>query len=278
MTRQTVACVAWCVLAMCAANVKPAGAQAVSSADREAIVRQHVNRGGRADEMTSLLGEVDRVAAQGLPTTPLVNKIREGIAKNVDAARIGQTVRQMATNIEMADGLLREGALTGVVGRAGAVTLLADAIGSGLAPEAVREIGRQAQVSSLSVDQVAGAAKGLAFITSAKLPVTDGTSVVVEAVRRGYGSQDLVDIGREVKRRERDYQEGRATLRALREAIARGHRPERLFRDPRVAPVERPSVTRPETAPTPERPVRPPVVERPTTPTRPETPERPPTR
>ena len=38
----------------------------------------------------------DEAAAKGLPTAPLTNKIREGLAKGVDPRRIEQVVRQMA--------------------------------------------------------------------------------------------------------------------------------------------------------------------------------------
>lgn len=257
-------------------TARPAAAQALSSADRDAIVKQHTSRGGRADELPGVFAVVDGAEARGLPTLPIVNKIREGIAKGVAVPRIDQTVRQMASNLDTADRLLRDGASEAVVNRTAAVVLLADALAGGLTPDAIREIRKQAQSASLSGDVVAGAARGLAFISSAKLPVAEGTGVVVEAVRRGYQPQELVDLGREVKRRERDYQSGRATLRTLRDAIARGDRPERLFREP--VPVERPAQTRPEATVVPERPVRPSVPERPAPPARPETPERPLTR
>jgi hypothetical protein len=75
----------------------------------------------------------------------------------------------------------------------------------------------------------------------------------------------MQDLGREIKRREADYRAGRASLRSLRDTIARGTRPETILRDSRA---ERPATTRPDA--TTDRP------ERPTTTTdRPQRPERP---
>jgi hypothetical protein len=124
----------------------------------------------------------------------------------------------------------------------------------------------------LSGEGLASAAKGLSLIAEAKLPMREGTSVIVEAVRQGFGARDVMELGREIKRRERDFVAGRSTLRAVRDAIARGDRPEQLFRDSRPEPVERPAATRPAT---PERPARPERPERPETPQRPERPDRP---
>jgi hypothetical protein len=108
------------------------------------------------------------------------------------------------------------------------------------------------------------------FIKDARLPVGDGTRVVAEAARQGVRPAELLDLGREIKQRERIYQQDLMALRALGDAIARGERPERLFP---VDRVERPAAVRPE-APA-ERPVRPEPAARPERPERPQTPERP---
>jgi hypothetical protein len=196
-----------------------------------------------------------------------MNKIREGVAKGHDATRIELALSQMVVRMESADRLVRE-IEPGAAGSArdGAITLLAEALGSGLAPEEVREIQRQAQ-TPLSAADFAGAAKGLAFIKEASLPVIEGTAVMSEAVRQRFRSFEMQDLGREIKRREADYRSGRATLRALRDAIARGTRPETLLRDSRAVIVDRPAATRPDA--TTDRPQRPAPADRPQRPERP---------
>jgi hypothetical protein len=115
------------------------------------------------------------------------------------------------------------------------------------------------------VQDLAGVAKGLAYVKEAMLPVNEGTGVMVEAVRHKFRAYEMLDLGREIKRREIDYRTGRASLRALRDAIARGTRPDVLLRDSRAVAVERPAATRPTTD-RPERTVpvdRPPRTDRP---------------
>jgi hypothetical protein len=269
---------------VCGAPVSLAGAQTLSSADRDAIVRQHVARGGSRAGIDSALAQVDAAAGKNLPTAPLVNKIREGISKNVDAARIEAVVRQIATHLETADGLIRDlasGPPAASVERANALALLAEALGGGVTADEVRALGRVPPGgATMSGLLLASAARSLSFVSAARLPVAEGAAVVNEALRRGFRPNELVDLGREIKRHERDYQTGRASLRTLREAIARGDRPEQLFPDVPAA-VERPAPARPET-PTVREPVtrptpaeRPTVPERPTRPDRPTTPERP---
>jgi hypothetical protein len=230
-------------------------AQSVSASDREALDRL-----------------VAEAAAKGLPAAPLTNKIQEGFAKGADPRRIELVVRQMAINLETADRLVREIEPTSAgAGREASVTLLAESIGSGVTADEVRELRKTAQVSGkppLTSEAVASAAKGLSFIKDARLPVADGAAVIAEAMKQGFPSREILDLGREVKRREADYRAGRASLRELRDAIARGDRPDQLFRDSRSDAAERPAATRPETQV--DRPAA-----RPETPQRPEQPVRP---
>ena len=259
-------------------------AQSVSASEREALLRLRVDRGGRAEDVDALIRQADEAAAKGLPAAPLTNKIREGLAKGADPKRIELVIRQMATNLETADRLMREMEPTsGGTGQEASVTLLAEALGGGVTPDEVRELRRLAQPAlntgntgkpPMSWESLASAAKGLSFIKEAQLPVTEGTAVITEAVRQGFRAREILDLGREVKRRESDYRAGRASLRALRDAIARGDRPDQLFRDSRTDTVDRSPSARPET-PVVERPGRPETPQRPEQPARPESPERP---
>jgi hypothetical protein len=241
--------------------VPGAAAQSVSASEREALARI-----------------ADEAAAKGLPSAPLTNKIREGIAKGADARRIEQVVRQMAAQLETSDRLLRElDPMAAGPAREVSVTLLAESLNSGITANDIRELRRQTQAAdrpAASGESIASAAKGLAHIREAKLPVSDGTGVMATAVRHGFRPYEVLDLGREIKRRERDFIAGRATLNAVRDAIVRGDRPEQLFRD-RPEPVERPAATRPATPERPARPERPERPETPETPQRPERPERP---
>ena len=250
-------------------------AQAVSASEREALVRLRTDRGGRAEEVDGLIRLADDTAGKGLPAGPLANKIREGLAKGADPKRIELVIRQMASHLETADRLIVEiEPASGGTRRETAVTLLAESLGSGVTPDDVRELRRLVQAPSragnppLSAEAMSNAAKGLSFIEEARLPVAEGTAVMAEAVKQGFRSHEILGLAREVKRREADYRAGRASLRALRDAIARGDRPDQLFRDSRPDAVERPAPTRPVERPA----VRPDAPQRPEQPVRPERP------
>lgn len=259
-----------------AGAVMPAvsAAQAVSPAEREALVRLRISQGGLAEEVDGIVRHAEEAATKGLPVMPLTNKIREGLAKGVSPDRIEAVVRRMAFDLETADRLLRELQPTVAVGDGDtSVLLLAEALGGGVTPEEVDVLHQQAQASDpapLSANRLGGAAKGLSLIKEAGLPLTEGTAVMAEAVKQGFRSFEMLDLGREIKRRERDYREGRESLLGLRDEIARGERPDSLFYDARPTIIEPPSTTRPDRAVT-----RPESIDRPDRQDRPDRPERP---
>jgi hypothetical protein len=244
--------VALAVPAVCAA-------QAVSASNREAL--------------ETLTRVAEEAAAKGLPSAPLTSKIQEGLAKGVDPKRIEAVIRQMSAHLEAADRVVREIDPSAVAAsREASVTLMAESFGGGVTPDQVRDLRRLSHPPAAgkppaSADTVASAAKGLSFIEEARLPVPEGTAVMAEAVKQGFRSNEILSLAREVKRHQADYRAGRASLTALRDSIARGNRPEQLFRDT-AAPVERPA-----TATRPDAPVERPAA-RPEAPQRPEPPTR----
>jgi hypothetical protein len=263
-------------LAGALAAAAPAAAQSVTAAEREELVALRAARGGQAAEVDALLRHADEAASRGLPADPLTNKIREGLAKGHDPKRIEDLVRRMVVDLETADRLVRELGNVPAGSRAAAVALLADSLGAGVAPDEIRALARQGQAAKAppAAEELANAAKALSLIKAAKLPAADAASVIAEAMRQGFRPRELADLGREVKRREGEYQAGRATLRELREAIARGERPERLFRGVPANAAARPAA-RPDAGDRPDRPARPQPQERPSRPERPEAPAAP---
>ena len=251
-------------------------AQSVSASEREALVRLRVDRGGRAEDVDTLIRQAEDAAAKGLPAGVLTNKIREGLAKGADPKRIESVLRQMTTNLETADRLAREMDLTsGGVGRDAALTLMAESLGAGVTIDEVRELSQQAKSSKspLPLESLANAAKGLSLIKEARLSEAEGSAVIVEAIRQGFRPHEVLDLGRDIKRRENDFRAGRASLRTLRDAIARGDRPDQLFRTSRPEAIDRPTSARPE-RPAADRPERSAPPERPQRPEQPDRPER----
>ncbi|GIW55661.1 MAG: hypothetical protein KatS3mg082_2065 [Nitrospiraceae bacterium] len=215
-------------------------AQSVLPQDLDDIARLSATQGRSAEEVKPLVDLATKAGERGLPPGPLVNKIKEGLAKGIDPKRIEPVLREMAGRLATAQETLKELSGRGLVdagsgGRQRAVEVLAEALARGASPDEVRQIGRLAQEGKprLTPDALASGAKSLAVMKEGGVPAREGLSLVADALRQGFRPSELADLSRELKRRGR---EGRLPLQAVQDAVKRGDRPDHIFREDRRGP------------------------------------------
>lgn len=227
----------WLVLAVLWLPVAAVQAEPLSVQDREEINRLRSAQGYSAEAVNQLLDHVVKAGEKGLPTEPLANKVKEGLAKGVEPKRIDPVLRQLVTHFESAQEVLREVGTRGVAdgNRQRAIEMMADALSRGASTDEVRELARVSQdgKQKLTQETLAAGAKSLAVMKEGRISSKDGTALVGEGLRQGYRASELLDLSREVKRRGSEFRDGRASLQALREQVSRGERGDRLFRDDR---------------------------------------------
>jgi hypothetical protein len=215
--------------------IGPVQAESLSDQDRAEINRLRAAQGHSSDDITPLLEQVNKAGERGLPVESLANKVKEGLAKGIDPKRIDPVLRQMTFRLESAHEVLQEAKGRGMAegNRQRALETMAEAFARGATADEVRELSRLSQEGrhKATQEELAAGAKSLAVMKEGKISSNDGTALVGEGIKQGYRSSDLLDLGREVKRRGSDFQEGRASLKALREQVRRGERGDRLFKD-----------------------------------------------
>jgi hypothetical protein len=215
--------------------IGPVQAESLSDQDRAEINRLRAAQGHSVEDLKPLLEQVNQAGERGLPVESLANKVKEGLAKGIDPKRIDPVLRQMTSRLESAHEVLQEAKGRGMAegNRQRALETMAEAFARGATADEVRELSRLSQEGrhKATQEELAAGAKSLAVMKEGKISSNDGTALVGEGIKQGYRSSDLLDLGREVKRRGSDFQEGRASLKALREQVRRGERGDRLFKD-----------------------------------------------
>lgn len=220
---------------MFALSAGSAWAESLSPQDREEINRLRTAQGHSPEDINPLLDQVNKAGERGLPVEPLANKVKEGLAKGIEPKRIDPVLRQMTSRLESAHEVLEEAKNRGVAegNRQRALETMAEAFARGATVDEVRELSRLSQEGrhKATQEELAAGAKSLAVMKEGRIPSKDGTALVGEGIKQGYRPSELLDLSREVKRRGSDFEEGRASLKALREQVSRGERSDRLFKD-----------------------------------------------
>ncbi|MBH0198371.1 MAG: hypothetical protein HP497_03000 [Nitrospira sp.] len=227
----------WVLSGVLVVAAGPASAEPLTAHDREEVNRIGSAQGRSAGEINPLLDQVSKAGERGLPTESLLNKVKEGLAKGVEPQRIDPVLRQMTSRLEAAHEVLEEAKARGMTegNRQRALETMAEALARGATKDEVRELSRLSQDGrhKATQEELAAGAKGLAVMKEGRIPSKEGTALVGEGIRQGYRASELLDLGREVKRRGSDFEEGRASLQQLREQVSRGERSDKLFREDR---------------------------------------------
>lgn len=203
--------------------------------DVNEISRLGESRGLSKEQVNRLIEHASQAGDRGLPSRTILNKIKEGLAKGVPPARVAPVLKDMVGKLEKAREVLGDLVGSGKGrnhGRQHAMEVLAEALGRGVKPDDVRAIGQSSGQGKgkLTRESLAFGAKGLALTKEAGLSGKDGISLVGEAVRQGYRPNEILDLGREIKKRGREFREDRSRIRSLKKAIERGERSDKIFR------------------------------------------------
>ena len=216
----------------------------VGPGDREEIVRLAQSRRIPEADVAPLVDEVSRASERGLPQATLLNKVKEGLSKGYPAARVHEVLKDLIGQLDAARDML--GTTGDEAMRTRAIVMLAEALGRGVTRDEFEELrklaadgGTPRQSESLAIGARFWALLKEAGFTTAALPL------VAETVRQDYRAADIVSLARDMAARREELTAG-TRLDALRQAVRRGERPERLLPPRDAGTIERPRAERPQ--------------------------------
>ena len=228
------------------------------------LIQRGVGRGIQPAELVGLLDVVVQAKRQDLPVRPILDKVKEGLAKRVPPARIAGVASRLSGELATARDLIRRAEREGIrVETAGerqrAMEAVAEAFGKGVPLKEMEDLSRQVARSreAATMSRLEAGAQATADLVSMGLSPRDASETVGAALSRGLSRRDIERLrerlGQEMKRGG-SAEEG---AKQLREEI-RFERPEKAEK---LEKVEKPEKTeKPEKI---EKPEKPPNVERP---------------
>jgi len=206
-----------------AANLSPEGKALLRAKGTEAIragvaehevagvIQRGVGRGVQPTELVRLLDVVAQAKRQDLPAGPVLDKVKEGLAKRVPPARIAGVAERLASELATSRDLVRRAEQKGIRAesrgeRERATEAVADALGKGVSPKELDDLSRGIARSSerATMSRLQAGAQVTADLVSMGLSPRDATETVGAAVTRGLSQRDIERLrerlGQELKR------------------------------------------------------------------------------
>lgn len=171
--------------------------------DLEIIVTRGLARGVNAATLGHFLETSARVAQEGLPVRPVLDRIEQGLSKGVPPERIDAAVRRLADGLASArplvDGLLRNGLPAGSAGaHDAALESIARADEQSLPAGMMQALGETVREQGGSLDQFERAVRTLSFLAGSGMSAEAAGRIARTCVERNFTERDYGRLERTV--------------------------------------------------------------------------------
>jgi len=165
----------------------------VSLEDTEKIIQESLKTKGNAYTIISLLSLLSDVKKDNLPTSPLINKIEEGLAKGVSPAKIIVSIREKSENLYFAKYLVEQSFLeeTDIQEKSEAIEILASSFASNITEDMITDIFTEAIHNKKDIEDIAGAITALSNLLNLEISDTSARVITKDLLNEGYNSKDM---------------------------------------------------------------------------------------
>ncbi len=174
----------------------------VAEHDVADLVQRGVGRNVQAPDLVRLLDVVTQAKREELPMGPVLDKVREGLAKQVLPDRIVSVAARLSGTLATSRDLVRRAERDGVrveapVERGQAIEAIADALGRGVPPTAVEELSRRiagGPRERATMTRLDAGALVAADLVAMRVSPREAVETVGVALAQGLGVREVVRL------------------------------------------------------------------------------------
>ncbi len=165
----------------------------VSLEDTEKIIQESLKIKSNAYDIISLISLLSEVEKDNLPTSSLINKIEEGLAKGASLAKINVSIREKSENLHFAKYLLEQYFLeeADIQEKSGVIEILASSFASNITQDVIIDIFTEAIHNKKDIEDIAGAITALSNLLNLEISDTSARVITQNLLNEGYNSKNM---------------------------------------------------------------------------------------
>jgi hypothetical protein len=165
----------------------------LSPEDTEIIIQESLKTKGNAYTIINLLSLLGDVEKDNLPTSPLISKIEEGLAKGVAPAKIVISIKEKSENLYFAKYLIEQSSLeeADAQEKSEAIEILATSFASNITEDMIADIFTEAIHKKKDIEDIAGAITALSNLLTLEISDTSARVIAKDLLNEGYDSKDM---------------------------------------------------------------------------------------
>jgi hypothetical protein len=165
----------------------------ISSEDTQEIIQKSLEKNIKAYSIIGIFSLLNELAEDGLPTSPIINKVKEGFAKGVSSDKIILSIRKKSENLQFAKYLVEQSFLeeADIQEKSKAIEILASSFASNITEDMITDIFVEALHQKKDINEISGALNALSNLLDLEISDTSARVIAKDLLNEGYNSKDM---------------------------------------------------------------------------------------
>ena len=165
----------------------------ISLEDAKEIIQKSSEKNIKAYSIIGIFSLLNELAEDGLPTSPIINKAKEGFAKGVSPDKMILSIRKKSENLQFAKYLVEEALLEGanINDKNRAIEILALSFTYNIPEDMITDIFVEALQNKKDIEEISGAFTALSNLLDLEISATSAKVITKDLLNKEYNSRDM---------------------------------------------------------------------------------------
>ena len=166
----------------------------ISLEDTKEIIQKSLEKKIKAYTIIGIFSLLNELAEDGLPTSPIINKAKEGLAKGASSNEINLNIKEESKNLQFAKYLVERSLSEGadIENKSKAIEILASSLPYNYQEDMITDIVKKGILNQKDVKEIAGALTALSNLVNLDMSITSAKVITEDLLREDYSPRDMM--------------------------------------------------------------------------------------
>ncbi|MBA7588339.1 hypothetical protein ES708_30394 [subsurface metagenome] len=168
----------------------------ISSEDTQEIIQKSLGKNIKAYSIIGIFSLLNELAEDGLPTSPIINKAKEGFAKGVSSDKIILSIREKSENLQFAKYLVEQSFLeeADIQEKSKAIEILASSFASNITEDMITDIFVEALHQKKDINEISSALNALSNLLDLDMSITSAKVITEDLLKEDYSPKGMMTL------------------------------------------------------------------------------------
>lgn len=168
----------------------------ISLEDTQEIIQKSLEKKIKAYTIIGIFFSLNELAEDGLPTSPIINKTKEGLAKGASSNEINLSIKEESKNLQFAKYLVEQSLLEGadIENKSKAIEILASSLPYNYQEDMITDIVKKGILNQKDIKEIAGALTALSDLLNLDMSITSAKVITKDLLKEDYTPRDMMTL------------------------------------------------------------------------------------